>query len=147
MDRYIVSFRNGRWRSPPYVDALAFGVSPGDSGHWGPVEQIQCRTLSGGTRVKCSDRDGKVDELGLYGTLVRAHELRGIDDASPLVTVAPHRLLLAILYRTFGIESGEDWKQLWSAGYFDPARVDAYLREKHTNHERFELFDPERPFY
>src|SRR2546427_1956337 len=41
------------------LDGLAFGVSPGDSGHWGPVEQIQCRTFVRGTRVNCSDRDRK----------------------------------------------------------------------------------------
>lgn len=54
--------------------------------------------------IPCIALDGQSIEYGIRDTLLKAHELREICDDSPLVTVALHRLLLAILYR---IHSGD----------------------------------------
>lgn len=89
--------------------------------------------------------DGRLEELGLLATLLRAHELREISDASPLVTVTLHRLLLAVLHRALGgPRSIEEWRALWSRGRFDSAPIEAYFQRWH---DRFDLFHPERPFY
>jgi CRISPR system Cascade subunit CasA len=82
-------------------------------------------------------------ELGIREALVRAAEIRELADASPLVTVSLHRLLLAILHRVYGPATREEWAALWQARAFDSA-LDAYLDGwRH----RFNLFDVERPFY
>src|SRR5208337_2892458 len=65
-------------------------------------------------------------------------------DPSPLVLIALHRLLLAILHRNFGPESLEVWKKLWQRGRWDEKPLSDYFnRWRH----RFDLFDSERPFY
>lgn len=89
-------------------------------------------------------RGGRTKELGLRDTLVRATEIREMFDPSPLVTVALHRLLLAILHRRFGPSSLDEWRALWKRGAWDQPALDAYFREQHS---RFDFFDEERPFY
>jgi CRISPR system Cascade subunit CasA len=85
-----------------------------------------------------------VAELSLRDTLVDAHELTEISDASPLVVVAMHRLLLAVLHRVFGPATHWEWKGLWDADAFPGEPIDEYLQQwRH----RFDLFDPVRPFY
>ncbi|MCI0412694.1 type I-E CRISPR-associated protein Cse1/CasA [bacterium] len=85
-------------------------------------------------------------ELGLFDTLVRADEIREISDDSPLVTVAIHRLLLAILHRNFGPASFSEWKKLWQQGKWDGGRLANYFRDW-SEKGRFDLFDEKRPFY
>ena len=88
--------------------------------------------------------DGTAGEVGLRDALVRAHEIRELVDGSPLVTVSLHRLLLAILHRTFGPKTFEAWKELWRQGRWDAPALDGYFTDwRH----RFDLFDAERPFY
>jgi CRISPR system Cascade subunit CasA len=88
--------------------------------------------------------DGRAGAVGLRDALVRAHDIRELVDGSPLVTVSLHRLLLAILHRNFGPATFDAWKVLWRAGRWDAATLDAYFAQwRH----RFDLFDPERPFY
>lgn len=82
--------------------------------------------------------------LSLRETLARAPDIREIADASPLVTVTLHRLLLAVLHRVFGPRSEEDWAGLWDAGRWDQPALDRYLD---AWRHRFDLFDEERPFY
>jgi CRISPR system Cascade subunit CasA len=94
--------------------------------------------------IPCEDLSGRACEVGLREALVRAHELRGIVDASPLVTVALHRLLLAVLHRVFGPKDLATWRDLWTRGHFDAPLVEAYLTQwRH----RLDLFDAQRPFY
>ena len=94
--------------------------------------------------VPCIRADGATVELGLRDALVQAHELRELHGESPLVTAALCRLLLAVLHRVFGPATCDEWGALWAAGRWDAARLGAYLeRWRH----RFDLFDPERPFY
>ncbi len=95
--------------------------------------------------VPVLDLSGAPAELGLREVLVRAHELRGVVDASPLVEVALHRLLLALLHRVdAGPRSAEDWQRLWVRGRLDGAAIDGYLGGLAG---RFDLFAAERPFY
>lgn len=94
--------------------------------------------------IPCIHRDGTSAELSLRQTLTQAHELRELHAETPPITAALHRLLLAMLHRVFGPKRRADWRRLWEAGHFDMARLDAYLGKWH---HRFNLFDPERPFY
>jgi CRISPR system Cascade subunit CasA len=94
--------------------------------------------------LPCLMSEGATTELSLADTLLQAHQIREIFDESPLVTVALHRLLLAILHRNFGPSGKKEWLELWRRGQW-PERT---LREYFTRwQERFELFHPERPFY
>lgn len=95
--------------------------------------------------IPCTREDGTPVELGLRDALVQSHRLRELHGESPLVTVALHRLLLAVLHRAFdGPRDWREWNQLWEAGRWDEERLDAYLDQwRH----RFNLFDPDRPFY
>jgi CRISPR system Cascade subunit CasA len=94
--------------------------------------------------IPCIHTGGQAVELGVRDTLVQAHELRELAGESPLVTAALHRLLLAVLHRVFGPEGYDTWYALWEAGRWDGARLDTYLEQwRH----RFDLFDPQRPFY
>ena len=63
--------------------------------------------------IPCIDLHGQRVEYGIRDTLLKAHELREICDDSPLVTVAIHRLLLAILYRAHeGPKGFGDWRRM-----------------------------------
>jgi CRISPR system Cascade subunit CasA len=85
-----------------------------------------------------------VQEISLRDVLLQSHEVREISDASPLVVVALHRLLLAVLHRVFGPATLGEWKSLRDGGSVPAGRIDAYLK---SWHHRFDLFDPVRPFY
>ncbi len=76
--------------------------------------------------------------------LVEAPQIREIVDPSPLVTVALHRLLLAILHRNFGPEGAGEWQALWKASKWDAEILATYFQGwRH----RFDLFDQRQPFY
>jgi CRISPR system Cascade subunit CasA len=94
--------------------------------------------------IPCVDTDGRPVELGLRDALLQAHQLRELSGASPLVTAALYRLLLALLHRIFGPDGYNSWYELWESGHFNHGRVLAYLEQWA---HRFDLFDPERPFY
>ncbi|MCL5026307.1 MAG: type I-E CRISPR-associated protein Cse1/CasA [Chloroflexi bacterium] len=84
-------------------------------------------------------------ELNLKETLVRACEIQELSDPSPLVTLALHRLLLAVLHRVFGPKDTGDWALLWNNGW-DNARLEEYFARESVR-DRFNLFDDEHPFY
>lgn len=95
--------------------------------------------------IPCIDRDNRNVEHGIRDTLVKAHRLREICDDSPLVTVAIHRLLLAVLYRAFeGPRNYATWKNLYSCGVFDTKTVGRYLDKWKDG---FDLFGDDKPFY
>lgn len=96
---------------------------------------IPCVPITGGEPVLLSLRD----------TLVGAAHYREILDDSPLVVVALHRLLFAVLHRVLrGPRTPEEWKALYGSGHFDAGVIDRYLT---SWRHRFDLFDPEMPFY
>jgi CRISPR system Cascade subunit CasA len=83
-------------------------------------------------------------ELSLRDVLTEAHNIREVFDDSPLVTVALHRLLLAILHRNFGPARFSEWKELWKRGQWDGEALTSYFAQwRH----RFDLFDEARPFF
>jgi len=95
--------------------------------------------------IPCIDLRGKQVEYGIRETLLKAHELREICDDSPLVTVAIHRLLLAILYRTLqGPTNTSEWKALYEKESFG---ANSCLADYLTKwQDRFFLFDDAHPF-
>lgn len=95
--------------------------------------------------IPCIDLTGERVEYGIRDTLFRAHELRETCDDSPLVTVAIHRLLLALLYRAFqGPSDVREWKALYAKGSFSgESCIIAYLKQWH---DRFFLVGGEYPF-
>lgn len=95
--------------------------------------------------IPCVDLHGQRVEYGIRDTLLKAHALREICDDSPLVTVALHRLLLAILYRLHcGPRDFRAWTSLYAGGVFNPDKVTGYLSKWS---DRFDLFANSRPFY
>ncbi|RIK42486.1 MAG: type I-E CRISPR-associated protein Cse1/CasA, partial [Chloroflexi bacterium] len=95
--------------------------------------------------IPCVMPDGTAHELSLRETLARAAEIRELSDPSPAVTVALHRLLLAVLHRSLqGPDSAEAWHAIWTGGAFDMQQVGGYLD---AWRHRFDLFDAEHPFY
>lgn len=88
--------------------------------------------------------ENRTRDVSLHEALARAPDIGELVHPSPLVTVALHRLLLAVCHRIYGPETEDAWEQLWNAGRFEPGPLETYLDAwKH----RFELFDEERPFY
>ena len=96
--------------------------------------------------IPCLDCEGERVELGLRDTLVQAPDLREVRGDTPLETASLHRLLLAVVHRVFGPKSTRAWKSLWEREQFDRGMLDEYLHHSKT-HQRFDLFDPEKPFY
>lgn len=95
--------------------------------------------------IPCLKLDGKTGEYGLKRVLLQAHEIAEIRDASPLVTIALHRLLLAILHRCYqGPKRASDRVTIRKVGTFDAERIADYFK---TWHDRFDLFHKTYPFY
>lgn len=95
--------------------------------------------------IPCIDLDGKSILYGIQNTLLKAHELREICDDSPLVTVALHRLLLAILYRIHsGPQDFAAWNRLYTTGTFNRKDVTDYLNKWRN---RFALNAETHPFF
>src|SRR5437773_2396779 len=87
--------------------------------------------------IPCVMPNGSCGTFGLRETFMRADEIREIRDGSPLVTLALHRLLLAILHRNFGPRDMKEWRHLWEAERFDAAALETYFKRWS---EHFDLF-------
>lgn len=94
---------------------------------------IPVRTLDGGLTTLC-----------LRDTLLQAHRLRRLEDASPLVLAALHRFLLAVLHRALEGPSTTEQAARWFQEGFPADRITAYLDRWR---ERFDLFHPTHPFF
>jgi len=93
--------------------------------------------------IPVRDLKGRLLELGIQDTLVRAKELVAIEDPSPLVVASLHRFLLAVLYRVLmGPTDIEKAKTLFRDG-LPEERIRAYLKKWS---DRFFLFDEKYPF-
>jgi CRISPR system Cascade subunit CasA len=87
--------------------------------------------------IPCLTLDGKSDEYGLKHVLQEAHKIAEIRDGSPLVTMALHRLLLAILHRCLqGPKKSSARLALRNAGSFNADRIGAYFEKWH---DRFDV--------
>lgn len=95
---------------------------------------IPCRLLNNVT----------VEEKNLKQTLIEAPQIREIIGDTSLVTIALHRLLLAVLHRLFGPKNAAEWQRMWNDKKWNAGKLEQYFTEQRT---QFELFDEERPFY
>lgn len=87
--------------------------------------------------------NGERTELGIRDTLLRAKEIVVIEDASPLVTAALHRFLLAVLYRALEGPTDIDQAKSWFRSGWPEEKIRAYLERWR---DRFWLFDETHPF-
>lgn len=98
--------------------------------------------------------DGSLRDVSLRELLVDAHLIRDITPDMPQQKLPLLRLVLAALYHMYDCSEFEpyeiasemkgEWLRLWNAGHFDPEDIQGYFDEFSN---RFNLFDPERPFY
>src|SRR5712692_8280409 len=95
--------------------------------------------------LPCRTLEGQPVTLGLRDALLRSHELAELRDDSPLTTAALLRLLLAVLHAAHGRRWTNGRRAaVWSEGRWDAQTVNRYLDQWRP---RFDLFDPEHPFY
>ncbi len=96
--------------------------------------------------LPCIMQNGELKELSLRETLTQTSDIKELNGDSPPVTIALHRLLLAILHRSLNApRSYEEWGDYWIAKNWNADGIlDSYLSEWAF---RFDLFDKERPFY
>lgn len=94
--------------------------------------------------IPCLFLNGETKDLSLWETMTAAPHIREIYSTSPLVTASIHRLLMAILWRVLRLEVLADWKEIWKPGEFNQSVLETYLGQWH---EKFDLLDPDRPFY
>ncbi len=86
---------------------------------------------------------GGIEHRGIEGALLQSHEFKCLYDGSPLVVVAIHRLLVAILQGALRPGRNDDLEGLWRSGCFPIDRVRAF-GDKYGR--RFDLFSEEHPF-
>ncbi|WP_208014800.1 type I-E CRISPR-associated protein Cse1/CasA [Meiothermus sp. CFH 77666] len=88
---------------------------------------------------------GRLELFSLEQTLLCAQKIERLEDASPLVLVALHRLLLAVLYRALqGPKTLEDNLKWIKCGQFPQDLIQMYLNQWKSH---FDLFDTKRPFF
>jgi CRISPR system Cascade subunit CasA len=95
--------------------------------------------------IPCVRRDGRSVEYGLRDALLMAHDVAELRDGSPLVTVALHRLLLAILHRCYGgPKNSAERIAIRNSGHFDVDRINEYF---HKWFDRFDLLHEKYPLF
>jgi CRISPR system Cascade subunit CasA len=94
--------------------------------------------------IPCIWLSGKYEELSIIGIFSNAHEIREINDNSPLVTASLHRFLLAILHRVLGPKDLDIWYEIYKQKQFDDTKLKGYLNEWK---DHFDLLHPQFPFY
>ncbi|MCB9005991.1 MAG: type I-E CRISPR-associated protein Cse1/CasA [Ardenticatenaceae bacterium] len=81
--------------------------------------------------------------LSLPEVLRQAHEIHAFYEPSPLVVVAIHRLLVAILQDMYRPQRPPDLVALWQNGRFHPEKIAAFGNQYA---DRFDLFSEDAPF-
>lgn len=95
--------------------------------------------------IPCRMNDGTQTTLSLRDALTEAARMTEIMGDSPPVTIALHRLLLAVLHRCYmEPRTTQRWRQMRDARAFDAERIDDYFARHRS---RFDLFNETRPFY
>lgn len=96
--------------------------------------------------IPCAAHTGEPPRLlSLRAVFAHASRLASISDPSPAVTVSLYRLMLAILHRSLdGPRSVAEWQAIWDRNAWDETCLNTYLDRWH---HRFDLFDPQHPFY
>jgi len=88
--------------------------------------------------------DGSRSALGIRSVLLQSRKIAVIEDPSPLVTAAVHRLLLALLYRALGGPTDIDQARALFTNGLPATLISEYL---HRWRDRFWLFDQAFPFF
>lgn len=86
---------------------------------------------------------GGLDVLNIQQTLAKAHHIRALYEPSPLIVVAIHRLLVAILQAVIRPQTMPDLSQVWRERQFSAERLQAFADQ--YGH-RFDLFSEDTPF-
>ena len=100
--------------------------------------------------IKVTGMDMQTRDLSLKDCLLNAHKLRCLSGETGVQDFAMLRLLLAILLSVYAREGPDEdqaldrWQELWEKGKFGKSEITDYLD---TYHDRFWLFDKDRPFY
>lgn len=95
--------------------------------------------------LPCVMTDNSLQNLSLREVLSNASNIRELVGDSPPVTIALHRLLLAILHRALSSpQTADEWNEIRETGNFDRAKLEKYFE---TWKNRFDLFDANYPFY
>ena len=96
--------------------------------------------------IPVQDQEGKMQYLGIWDTLLHAHELQGIVDGSPLVEYSLHRLLSVFLMDALRPEEVFDIEDLLDEGEFPEDTLAEYIKQCADEGTTFDLFDEKRPF-
>lgn len=91
-------------------------------------------------------KQGQREFLGIREVMRRAHELRAVSDASPLVEYSLYRFLGLFLMDALRPEDSFALEDLLDVGHFDMDAIDDYIRLCQSEGVSFDLFDKERPF-
>jgi CRISPR system Cascade subunit CasA len=95
--------------------------------------------------LPCVMTDNALRDMNLREVLTDAPNVRELVGDSPPVTIALHRLLLAILHRALSAPRDTDeWNEIRETGNFDRAKIENYFDKWKS---RFDLFDANHPFY
>ncbi|GAA3868746.1 type I-E CRISPR-associated protein Cse1/CasA [Saccharothrix violaceirubra] len=89
------------------------------------------------------DLDGDTREVGLVELVLESHRLLRIVGETPPMTAALYRVVLAFLHRACAVADESAWRGLWEADSFHSDPLADYLAKFG---DRFDLFDPHRPF-
>lgn len=81
--------------------------------------------------------------LSLQEVLTQAHDIHALYEPSPLVVVAVHRLLVAILQDIYQPQQPLDLVAIWQNGRFHPEKI-AEFGTRYA--DRFDLFSADAPF-
>ncbi|MCG7540340.1 type I-E CRISPR-associated protein Cse1/CasA [Pseudoalteromonas sp. CO348] len=95
--------------------------------------------------IPALDLQGVTNEYSILSLLEAAPKLKRIVHEKPLVVASVQRLLLAILYRSYGYLEPDEWDEVFAAGEFDE-QVSSYLDSAECA-ERFDLFSESNPFF
>ncbi|WP_030826196.1 type I-E CRISPR-associated protein Cse1/CasA [Streptomyces hygroscopicus] len=88
--------------------------------------------------------DGTIHNVSLRQALVHARHYRRLVGISPTMTVALHRVLLAVVHRAYRPIDVDQWTQLWESEEGLPEEPLQVYLEKFGH--RFDLFHPHLPF-
>ncbi len=86
---------------------------------------------------------GQLDVLNIQQTLMEAPNIRALYEPSPLVVVAVHRLLVAVLQDSLRPERVADLVKIWRDGQFSAEALQCF---DDTYAARFDLFSAAAPF-
>jgi CRISPR system Cascade subunit CasA len=92
----------------------------------------------------CITEKNQLQPLSLVDTILQAHHIRSIQADLPITTGSLYLFLIAFVMSALRLERVKDWESLWKMKQFPEKEVLDYA---HQWEDRFDLFDPQHPFY